>query len=173
LAQRLIFSNAELSDGSKKHYTIESLELTQRNVDDLTQLLKEFVDDDEDKDMNKIVTLPDEPIRNGIINVIDDETQELKKYMFILYDFKFHLMHVQIDGKSSQPGENSTEEANNKEYTYMLILPKGVIDNKVNNVKEGVRKTIMYQFVVPLGLFSLSMVLIISYCLKKISFNIT
>jgi hypothetical protein len=55
----------------------------------------------------------------------------------------------------------------------MLILPQDVIDNKVSAVRNKVIRDIIQFFMLPFSIASITLMLIISYCLKKISWDLT
>lgn len=113
--------------------------------------------------------LPKERIQIGTILVkkkletegVDDPTFE---YLFIVDKFSVNLDYL-ID-QGTQPDVS-------KEYLFMLIIPKNVISDKINEVHRNVGNDISNAFIIPFALFSLVMMGVISYLLMKISFNIT
>jgi ABC-type multidrug transport system permease subunit len=60
-----------------------------------------------------------------------------------------------------------------KEYTFMLIIPKNLISEKIDTVNQTVGDDIMKWFIVPFAIFSLIMMFVISYFLLRISTQIT
>ena len=55
----------------------------------------------------------------------------------------------------------------------MLILPKSVIQTKLDNVRVAVENDIISVFILPFAIFSLIMMFVISYFLNRISTEIT
>jgi hypothetical protein len=58
-------------------------------------------------------------------------------------------------------------------YSFMLVIPKSVISEKILEVHQDVGKDIIDVFIIPFALFSLTMMVLISYFLFKISKRIT
>ena len=58
-------------------------------------------------------------------------------------------------------------------YTFMLIIPSKVINDKIDEVHEDVGSDIRDVFIIPFALFSLFMMAVISYFLQRISDHIT
>ena len=65
------------------------------------------------------------------------------------------------------------EGTNAQNYTFMLIIPKKVITDKIDEVHEDVGSDIRDVFIIPFALFSLFMMAVISYFLQRISEHIT
>lgn len=59
--------------------------------------------------------------------------------------------------------------ADPKSYTFLLIMPREVIESKILDVNNDVTADINSVFIFPFALFSLIMMFVISYFLKKIS----
>jgi len=55
----------------------------------------------------------------------------------------------------------------------MIILPSAVIEDRVQAIRYGVMKDVLLVFILPFGLFSLAMMMVISCILNKISISIT
>lgn len=83
-------------------------------------------------------------------------------YLFILDDFNIDLLDLF--------NERSIESKN---YTFMLIIPRQVIADKIESVHSEVGNDIRDVFIIPFALFSIIMMLGISFFLKKISTRIT
>lgn len=84
------------------------------------------------------------------------------EYLFILDDFKIELLDLY-----------KSEKSESKDYTFMLIIPRKVIADKIESVHREVGNDIRDVFIIPFALFSLFMMLVISYFLQKISKHIT
>lgn len=109
--------------------------------------------------------LPDEPLRIGTVVVQDQKTLEEETFMFICDSFEVELTQI-------APGAKESSGAI-KEYTFMLILPKYLISDKISAVNTTVGNDIMRFFIVPFAIFSLIMMFVISYFLLRISTQIT
>lgn len=72
-----------------------------------------------------------------------------------------------------QKNKDETNEVKKKRYSFMLILPKDVIQDKINSVQDDVGGDILKFFILPFAIFSFIMMIIISYCLMQISTTIT
>ena len=87
--------------------------------------------------------------------------------MFICDTFLVELTQIE-KSFNSEGSSNAT-----KEYTFMLILPKKLISEKIEKVNTKVVDDIMKFFIVPFAIFSLIMMFVISYFLLRISTQIT
>lgn len=110
--------------------------------------------------------LPDEPLRIGTVTVQDQETLLYEDYLFICDSFEVQLTEM-------TPKEQDKQGLFKKEYTFMLILPKNLISDKIEAVNTTVRDDILTFFIVPFATFSLIMMFVISYFLLRISTQIT
>jgi hypothetical protein len=117
-------------------------------------------------DLEKVSKLPEEPIAYGNIKVKNLDTDEYEQYIFICDKFNVSLNYIDTE-------ENADREINYRDYTFMLILPKYVIQDKIDNVNNEVRSQIMNFFIIPFASFSVVMMIVISVCLVKISIQIT
>lgn len=93
-----------------------------------------------------------------------NDTVELPRYqyLFILDDFNIDLIDLFNDGNKQS-----------KNYTFMLIIPRQVIADKIESVHSEVGNDIRDVFIIPFALFSIIMMLGISFFLKQISTRIT
>jgi hypothetical protein len=66
-----------------------------------------------------------------------------------------------------------TSNFGSKFYKFLLIIPKKVISDKIDEVHDDVGSDIKNVFIIPFALFSLIMMIVISYFLRKISTHIT
>ena len=82
-------------------------------------------------DLEKVARLPDEPIVQGDIKVKNTDTGEVEDYMFICDKFNVSLNFIKAD-------QDEVNEQIVKDYTFMLILPKFVIKNKIDAVNNEV-----------------------------------
>lgn len=85
--------------------------------------------------------------------------------MFICDNFQVELTQI-----ANYKNESSGQV---KEYTFMLIIPKNLISEKIDTVNQTVGDDIMKWFIVPFAIFSLIMMFVISYFLLRISTQIT
>lgn len=85
--------------------------------------------------------------------------------MFLLDKFNIELTYLY----KSQP----IDKADPKNYTFLLIMPREVIENKIMEVNQDVSGDINSVFIVPFAIFSLVMMFVISYFLQMISVQIT
>ena len=69
-------------------------------------------------------------------------------------------------------GDGATEDEI-KKYTFMLIIPSLVVEDKINKVRDEVSNDIFRRFILPFAIFALGMMLAISLCLNYISNQIT
>ena len=114
--------------------------------------------------LDKVARLPNETIKIGTISVTQEvENNPSYEYLFILDKFNIDLPYLFREDKPSEK----------KEYTFMLIIPKKVIADKIDEVHEDVGNDIRDVFIIPFALFSFIMMLVISYFLSKISKHIT
>jgi ABC-type multidrug transport system permease subunit len=156
--QELVFSNSTVG----KNFTITDIFMEERMVNELSQYIQQF---DDKYDLEKVAMLPDEPIRIGTVTVQDQDTLEFKEYMFICDNFQVELTQI-----ANYKNESSGQV---KEYTFMLIIPKNLISEKIDTVNQTVGDDIMKWFIVPFAIFSLIMMFVISYFLLRISTQIT
>jgi hypothetical protein len=80
------------------------------------------------------------------------------EYLFILDNFHIDLTHLYESKATDEPGGSQN-------YTFMLIIPKKVITDKIDEVHEDVGSDIRDVFIIPFALFSLFMMAVISYFL--------
>lgn len=127
-------------------------------------------------DLEKVAKLPEEPITYGDIKVknLDYEGtgDDHEYFIFICDKFNVSLNYVEKENSASDSDEE-TRVSNTKDYTFMLILPRFVIQAKIDAVNQEVRSQIMNFFIIPFASFSLVMMIVISVCLVKISSQIT
>ena len=71
----------------------------------------------------------------------------------------------QNDGAPDKNGEVS--------FKFALFLPKVIIQDKIDKVKNQVGSDIQMYFILPFVVFSTIMMVFTSYCLSKIAFQIT
>ena len=69
--------------------------------------------------------------------------------------------------------EEDADDATNKSYTFMLILPAAVIEAKVESARGEVLHDLVTYFVLPFALFSFAVMILISFALNRISIHIT
>ena len=147
------------------NYTVENVWLENKDVNKLSTYTDEFIDSDNEA---KVPKLTESLIRIGYITVTNDATSEQEDYLFILDEFKIELYYLQVD-TDQEMGSDPVP----KNYTFMLILPKNVIQNKIEDVNTEVGNDITKYFIAPFIIFSACMMLIIIYLLEKISTQIT
>ena len=97
--------------------------------------------------------------------MINNLTGVPDEYMFLLDKFNIELTYLY----KSQP----IDKADPKNYTFLLIMPREVIENKIMEVNQDVSGDINSVFIVPFAIFSLVMMFVISYFLQMISVQIT
>ena len=94
-------------------------------------------------DLEKVAKLPDEPIVQGDIKLKNLDSGETEDYMFICDKFNVSLNYIELDKNPeavNAMGEYAdTREVVVKDYTFMLILPKFVINNKIEAVNNEVQ----------------------------------
>jgi hypothetical protein len=115
--------------------------------------------------LDKVAKLPDVEIEIGTFTVTQqNETLDYPtyEYLFILDDFTIALQDL-FSSSSNQT----------KDYTFMLIIPKKVIADKIDSVHRDVGNDIRDVFIIPFALVSLGMMILISWFLQKISTHIT
>ena len=89
-----------------------------------------------------------------------------------------------LDGNATADGNATTTAAEHREivtgdpaphksYTFMLIFPAEVIEDKMNRVTDAVMRDVLWYFILPFAAFSFVMMIIISISLNKISVQIT
>ena len=66
-------------------------------------------------------------------------------------------------------GDYQSTNFKTKEYTFMLILPDSIIQDKINFVKSDVSNYIIRIFIIPFVIFSVFMMVATSYFLNRIS----
>ena len=125
-----------MNGGGIKSFEILDITMEEKRVDTLTQYLHLF----EDKyDTKNIAKLPDKPIRMGYITVRNNDTsngeQATVKYMFLLDDFNITLSSMYSDTIT----KGDVNDHNTKQYTFMLIIPSLVVENKINSVRDEVQ----------------------------------
>jgi hypothetical protein len=84
-------------------------------------------------------------------------------------DFDVELSYMNENAKN----KDEANESKKKLYSFMLILPKDVIQDKIDSVHKDVSGDILKFFILPFAIFSFSMMIVISYCLMQISTEIT
>jgi hypothetical protein len=129
-------------------------------------------------DLEKVAKLPEEPITYGEIKVKNldygGSGDHYEYFIFICDKFNVSLNYVEKENfGSGSDSDEDTRELNTKDYTFMLILPRFVIQNKIDAVNQEVRSQIINFFIIPFASFSLVMMIVISICLVKISSQIT
>lgn len=117
--QELVFSNSTVG----KNFTITDIFMEERMVNELSQYIQQF---DDKYDLEKVAMLPDEPIRIGTVTVQDQDSLEFEEYMFICDSFQVELTQI-----ANYKNESSGQV---KEYTFMLIIPKNLISEKIDTV---------------------------------------
>ena len=110
--------------------------------------------------MAKVAILPEEEIRVGNVRVSNSSGATFD-YLFLLEKFNVSLTYIN--------GRPSGARADPKSYTFLLIMPREVIESKILDVNNDVTADINSVFIFPFALFSLIMMFVISYFLKKIS----
>lgn len=110
--------------------------------------------------MDKVAILPEEEIRVGNVRVYNSSGATFD-YLFLLEKFNVSLTYIN--------GMPSGVRADPKSYTFLLIMPREVIESKILDVNNDVTADINSVFIFPFALFSLIMMFVISYFLKKIS----
>lgn len=85
--------------------------------------------------------------------------------MFLLDKFNVELTYLYDDPKQKKVPP--------KGYTFMLIMPREVIEKKIIDVNDDVTSDINAVFIIPFAAFSMIMMVVISYFLKRISIQIT
>jgi hypothetical protein len=83
-------------------------------------------------DLEKVAKLPDEPIVQGDIKLKNLDSGQTEDYMFICDKFNVSLNYIE------KVDNTDTREVIVKDYTFMLILPKFVINNKIEAVNNEV-----------------------------------
>jgi hypothetical protein len=88
-------------------------------------------------DLEKVAKLPEEPITYGDIKVknLDYEGtgDDHEYFIFICDKFNVSLNYVEKENSASDSDEE-TRVSNTKDYTFMLILPRFVIQAKIDAV---------------------------------------
>ena len=130
-------------------------------------------------DLTRIPKLPEEMLNVGIVTVSPIITEEnendenVKKgssqYLVMVDDFDVKLSY--INKKAKEDGDPN--EPKTKRYSFMLVLPLEVIQDKIDLVNLEVGGDILRYFILPFALFSLFMMIFISYLLQQMSVNIT
>ena len=93
---------------------------------------------------------------------MNNETGKEVQFIFILDDFDIDLLSVREGFNNGQ-----------RNFKFALFLPKSIIQTKIDDVKKQVSYDIRMYFILPFVIFSTIMMLITSYCLSKISSQIT
>mmetsp|Transcript_14635 Transcript_14635/g.22693 ORF Transcript_14635/g.22693 Transcript_14635/m.22693 type:complete len:127 (+) Transcript_14635:1271-1651(+) len=106
-------------------------------------------------------------IRIGDIVVKGSDVTQ--NYLYILDQFTIQLYNLNDDLENPIVMDAGVS----KNYTFMLILPKSVIQNKIDKVNTEVGNDITSYFIAPFIIFSVCMMIIIIYFLVKISTQIT
>lgn len=134
--QELVFSK----ESTGINYEISSLTLENKTVNKLTEYMLEYGNE---YDLEKVAKLPDEPIVQGDIKLKNLDSGETEDYMFICDKFNVSLNYIELDKNPdavNAMGEYAdTREVVVKDYTFMLILPKFVINNKIEAVNNEVQ----------------------------------
>lgn len=60
-----------------------------------------------------------------------------------------------------------------KNYTFMLVLPRSVIQDKIDHVNRRVIANLRDVFIIPFVTFSICIMIVTSCCLIRISASIT
>lgn len=155
LTKQLVFSDT--SDG--QDYTVKEIKLEKKKLNELNDYMFEYRDQ---YDLSDIALLPTEEVSIGEVSVVNNRTAEEVQFIFILDDFDIDLLSVR-DGFPN--GE--------VKFKFALFLPKSIIQTKIDDVKQQVSYDIRMYFILPFVIFSTIMMLITSYCLSKISSQIT
>jgi hypothetical protein len=162
LLANFVFKDVKNGDGSNSSYIIESISITSKEVNELTKYMQDF---NGTYNLDKIAVLPEEKIRVGNVRVYNSSGTAFD-YLFLLEKFNVSLTYINglpPNGVRADP----------KEYTFLLIMPREVIESKILDVNNDVTADINSVFIFPFALFSLIMMFVISYFLKKISEQIT
>ena len=116
------------SNATGINYEIDRITLENKTVNKLSEYMNEY---GSEYDLEKVAKLPDEPIVQGDIKVKNLDTGEVEDYMFICDKFNVSLNYIEA-------AEDEERELIVKDYTFMLILPKFVIKNKIDAVNNEV-----------------------------------
>lgn len=123
----------------------------------------------DDFDLSKIVDLPEYPLKIGNIQVINNniEDSNLEDYFIISDKIEVTMQSHNITG------EHIVDDGPVKEYTFMLILPKDVIQDKLDKVNNSMTNQIFKFFVTPFLIMTLILMMSVSCCIKYLSTHIT
>ena len=161
-----MFSNVIIkteNSTSVQNYNINEIQITNRKVNELSEYMKQF---NSTYNLDKVAVLPSENIRVGNVKVVNNDTGVPDEYMFLLDKFSVELTYLYDDPSRQQ-------KVAPKDYTFMLIMPREVIEKKIMDVNNDVTSDINAVFIIPFAAFSLVMMFVISYFLQKISIQIT
>lgn len=160
----LVFANV---DGSKQ--VVSSISSNEKRVDALNEYMMQFAGE---YDMRRVALLPNETIRlASIVTYNNSFVHEEVQYIGILNNFAFDLLELQ--SASSLQIKNVQREKFTKSFQFMLILPRSIIQKKVDEVDNKVSADLQSVFVIPFVSFSLFMMVVTSCCLSRISKSIT
>ena len=130
-------------------------------------------------DLPRIPKLPEELLNVGVVTVSPIITEENKNdenvkkgsssYLVMVDGFDIKLSYINKKAKEDEdPNEPKT-----KRYSFMLLLPLEVIQDKIDVVNREVGGDILRYFILPFALFSFFMMIFTSYLLQLMSINIT
>lgn len=130
-------------------------------------------------DLHRIAKLPEDEINVGTLTVTPIITEDMeidenknigsRDYLILVENFDIPLTYIDKKAKN----KDEPPESHFKQYSFMLILPKEVIQDKIDLVNSDVGGDILKYFIGPFIIFSIIMMIVISNCLVKISTEIT
>ena len=186
--EALVF-NPGYQDGEDKRFVVEEMILDDAApVDALTSTwldawLENYEEANGKYPEEKVARLPSEPIRRGRIVVRDNRTEEESNNENEELEDEFSNYpgnYLYVLGNLTIPYERIHEEltegaddATNKSYTFMLILPARVIEAKVDSARGEVLDHLITHFVLPFAGFSFGLMVLIGLALNRISIHIT
>lgn len=103
-------------------------------------------------------------IRLADVEVLNLSQNRKEKYLMLLNNFNVEFMWI-----NEKPKEMTVET----NYTFLLVMPRETIIDKIDKINSEVLSEITLDFIWPFTLFVIFMMIIISYILKRISVYIT
>lgn len=106
----------------------------------------------------------------GTINTTDTETGEITEFFFIIEEIRFKLIPIQeYDFKI----DRSKLEYKEKALNIIFVLPKSIIQEKVDRIFWNLVNYVQVRIIVPFLCITIVMMLVGSYFLNMIAENIT
>ena len=161
--QDLVFNNK----ANKRKYTLHNITREDRKIDEINEQIKAQRNS---SNVDRIALLPDNRIEMGTINTTDKETGEITEFFFINDEIRFPLTPVQEYDFSV---DRSKLEYQEKSFKIIFVLPKSIIQEKVDTIFWNLANFIQISIIIPFTVTTLIMMLFGGYFLNKIAQGVT